>query len=73
MNATHTSRERTADVAYEENHLRAQALLARINELLFEMPAPANEEDPVHWGHVGSLAEVNSQLADIVAFLAGED
>jgi hypothetical protein len=33
------------------------------------MPAPGNEEHPIHWGHVGDVNEVNRRLSEIVAFL----
>ena len=59
----------TADAAYENAHLVAQDLVERIRELLFDMPAPGNEEHPVHWGHVGDVNEVNRRLSEVVAFL----
>ena len=42
-----------AEAAYENAHLVAQDLVARIGELLFDLPAPGNDEHPIHWGHVG--------------------
>lgn len=62
-----------ADAAYENAHLVAQDLVARIGELLFELPAPGNEEHPVHWGHVGNVNEANRRLSEIVAFLEGSE
>jgi len=59
----------TADAAYENAHLVAQDLVERIRELLFDMPAPGNEEHPIHWGHVGDVNEVNRRLSEVVAFL----
>ena len=50
----------------------AQDLLERIRELLFDMPAPGNDEHPIHWGHVGDLNEVNNRLSSVVAFLNGQ-
>lgn len=61
----------TAEAAYENAHLVAQDLLERIRELLFDMPAPGNEEYPIHWGHVGDINEVNNRLSSVVAFLDG--
>src|SRR5688500_13717759 len=53
MNATNDKKPKlTADAAYENAHLVAQDLVERIRELLFDMPAPGNEEHPIHWGHV---------------------
>jgi hypothetical protein len=62
----------TAEAAYENAHLVAQDLLERIRELLFDMPAPGNDEHPIHWGHVGDLNEVNNRLSSVVAFLSGQ-
>ena len=59
----------TADAAYENAHLVAQDLVERIRKLLFDMPAPGNEEHPVHWGHVGDVNEVNRRLSEVVAFV----
>ena len=70
MNANANQKPKlTADAAYENAHLVAQDLVARIRELLFDMPAPGNEEHPVHWGHVGDVNEVNRRLSEAVAFL----
>jgi hypothetical protein len=46
-------------------------LLERVKELLFAMPAPGNEEHPIHWGHVGNITHVNGQLSELIAFLDG--
>ncbi len=62
-----------AEAAYENSHLVAQDLVARIGELLFDMPAPDNDENPIHWGHVGDLTEINHRLSGIVAFLTGTE
>ncbi len=62
-----------AEAAYENAHLVAQDLVARIGELLFDMPAPDNDEHPIHWGHVGDVNEVNHRLSSIVAFLSGTE
>ena len=70
MNANANQKSKlTADAAYENAHLVAQDLVERIRELLFDMPAPGNEEHPVHWGHVGDVNEVNRRLSEAVAFL----
>ena len=62
-----------AEAAYENAHLVAQDLVARIGELLFDQPAPGNDEHPIDWGHVGSMNEVNRRLSQIVAFLDGTE
>jgi hypothetical protein len=63
----------TADAAYENAHLVAQGLAERIRELLFDLPAPGNDEHPIDWGHVGTISEVNKRLAAVVAFLDGTE
>ena len=63
-----------AEAAYENAHLVAQDLVARIGELLFDMPAPGNDAHPIHWGHVGTLshyAELLKRITDS-AFHEGE-
>ena len=62
-----------AEAAYENAHLVAHDLLERIEELLFDMPAPGNDEQPIHWGHVGDINHINGQLSDLVAFLDGSN
>lgn len=62
-----------AEAAYENAHLVAQDLLERIKELLFDMPAPGDDEHPIHWGHVGDINHINAQLSDLVAFLDGSN
>ena len=63
----------TAEAAYENAHLVAQDLVQRIGELLFDLPAPGNDELPIHWGHVGDINEINNRLSAIVAFLEGTE
>ncbi|MEZ6100272.1 MAG: hypothetical protein R3E01_14990 [Pirellulaceae bacterium] len=62
-----------AEAAYENAHLVAQDLVQRINELLFDMPAPGDDEHPIHWGHVGDINEVNNRLSSVIAFLSGTE
>ena len=59
----------TAEAAYENAHLVAQDLVERIHELLFDLPAPGNEEHLINWAHVGSVNEVNQRLSEVIAFL----
>ena len=63
----------TAEAAYENAHLVAQDLVERIGELLFDLPAPGNDEHPINWADVGSVNEVNNRLSSIVAFLEGTE
>ena len=62
-----------AEAAYEKAHLVAQGLAERIKDLLFDLPAPGNDEHPINWGHVGTLNEVTSRLAAVVTFLEGNE
>jgi hypothetical protein len=61
-----------AEAAYENAHLVTRDLLQRIGELLADMPAPGDERQPIHWGHVGDVNEVNRRLAAVVAFLEND-
>jgi hypothetical protein len=63
----------TAETAYEAAHLVAQDLVQRIGELLFDLPAPGNDEHPINWADVGSVNEVNNRLSSVVAFLEGNE
>ena len=36
------------EAAYENAHLVAQDLVTRIGDLLFDLPAPGNDEHPIH-------------------------
>jgi len=58
-----------AEAAYQNAHQVAQDLAARIGDLLFDLPAPGDDEHPIHWGHVGDLLEINSRLAEVIAFM----
>ena len=60
-----------AEAAYENAHLVAQDLVARIGELLFDLPAPGDDDHPIHWGHVGDVNEINNRLSHIIDFLTG--
>ena len=74
MNASRKQKPKlTAEAAYENAHLVAQDLVQRIGELLFDLPAPGNDDRPINWADVGSLNEVNNRLSSIVAFLEGTD
>jgi len=63
----------TAEAAYENAHLVAQDLVQCIGELLFDLPAPGNDEHPINWADVGTVNEVNSRLSSVVAFLEGTE
>ena len=74
MNARQNKKPKlTAEAAYENAHLVAQDLVQRIGELLFDLPAPDNDEHPINWANVGSLNEVNNRLSSVVAFLENRE
>jgi len=59
-----TTTKRTALDAYMENQTAALALIERIHEAIENhdtVPAP----EQIHWGHVGDIAEIRSQLQAI--------
>ena len=65
----------TADAAYENAHLVAQDMIAKLTEVLFEMPAPGDDTaSPINWGHVGTLERHAEHLRQITdsAFKEGE-
>jgi hypothetical protein len=62
-----------AEAAYENAHLVAQDLVARISEMLFEMPAPGYDSRPIHWGHVGDVNEINHRLSEVIASMTGDE
>ena len=61
----------TAEAAYENAHLVAQDQLERIRELLFDLPAPGDDDHPITWANVGSISHANAKLAELIAFLDG--
>ncbi len=61
----------TAEDAYVTEYLRAQDLLAGIEEYLQDLPAPTDDFHP-HWGHVGDIQEVNRRLQQVVDFLSAD-
>ena len=70
MNARENKKPKlTAEAAYENAHLVAQDLVQHVGELLFDLPAPGNDEHPINWAHVGTVNEVNNRLSSVVAFL----
>ncbi len=62
-----------AEATYENAHAAARSLVERIGELLFDLPAPGDDEHPIRWTHVGTINEVNRRLSEVVAFLDGTE
>ena len=57
-----------AETAYAEQHAAAAALLQQLSSALFDMPAPEGDTR-INWAHVGSMAEIRSQLEQTLAFM----
>ena len=51
----------------------ARDLIQAISEAMDDMPAPENDEQPIHWGHVGDVVEVNRRLSELLGFLTGTE
>jgi hypothetical protein len=62
----------TAEDAYLDAHLAAQASVERIQELLFDLPAP-DSDAAINWCNVAELNEVNARLSRVIAFLTNAD
>jgi len=74
MNAHQNENQKpSVDEAYENAHLKAQALVQQISELLLEMPAPGDDDNPIHWGHVADVNEVINRLTEAFEHLAGTE
>lgn len=69
MNQDESRIRMTAEDAYVTEYLRAQDLLAGIEEHLQDLPAPTDEFQP-QWSHVGDLKEVNRMLQEIIDFMS---
>lgn len=69
-----TKQKQTPDpeVAYENAHMVAHELLARISKLLGDLPAPGSDY-PISWGQVGDLREINSRLREVVDLYGTEE
>ena len=56
--------------AYLAHHTEAVALVAQLQEALFDLPAP-DGETLINWAHVGTVVELKRQLAEALAFASG--
>lgn len=61
--------KKTAEEAYVRAHGQATELVDAIYDRLQDLPAPGNDDRPIHWGHVGDLNHVNALLQQIADFL----
>ena len=59
--------------AYLQSHQQACDLLVQIEELLHDLPAPEDDENPINWAHVGTVNEVVRRLTAVVEFLSGTE
>jgi len=61
---------RTAQNAYLATHQEVLEKLQKLQEALFDMPAPDGEAK-IDWNHVGSITEINRQLKETLDFMTG--
>ena len=61
-----------AQASYCETHLAIQAKLDAIRERMFDYPAPDGDV-LLNWSHVGDLVAINHKLAEVLAFIEGEN
>ena len=59
-----------AKQAYEVN---SEEALYKLNQIRGMVKAHEPKTTTIHWGHVGDLEHVNDALAEIIAFLTGEE
>ena len=59
-----------AEATYTAQHAAALASLQALQAVIEDMPAP-DGETRIHWGHVGSLVEINEKLCDLLRFATG--
>jgi hypothetical protein len=52
---------------------RSVGRIQQIGDLLEDLPAPGNDDHPIHQGHVDTLNEVNHRLGMVLSFLKGAD
>ena len=50
--------------AYAAAHAEALALVERLSDYLYDLPAP--DTDGLNWGHVGDLSKIADQLKQIL-------
>ena len=55
----------SATDAYVQNHAEALSLLAEIEEMIQDVPAPDFEGFTPNWGHVGDLELVITRLRTV--------
>lgn len=68
MTTAYPSKEQTAQEAHQAALQDCQTRLEQIEEHLKRYKKPQG----LHWGHVGSLNYIATQLGDILDFLNGE-
>jgi hypothetical protein len=60
------------EAEYTAAHVQALTLLENLHEIVEDLPAPGNDESPIHWGHVGDLNHTIGLLKQAQDFLAGK-
>lgn len=62
-----------AQRAYLQAFRHAIAMVSSIEELLYELPTPDDEEQIINWEQVGTVNEVIGRLRATVEFLEGRE
>lgn len=62
----------SAEDVYIVTHSQALELLQRIEGAMFDLPAP-DDETPINWTHVGTVAELKRQLTEALVFVSGRE
>ena len=57
--------ERKAPDAYLQAYTRAMTALKQVENVIHDNPAPEGDTD-IHWGHVGDMLRIASELEDII-------
>jgi hypothetical protein len=63
--AMKTNSQQKASAAYLEAYARAMKALKDVENMIHDNPAPEGEVE-IHWGHVGDMLRIASELEDIL-------
>ena len=66
------TRERL-ETKYEHQYLETQGALEALAEAVADLPAPGDDDNPIDWGHLGTLCEARRQIEETLAFLTSAE
>lgn len=61
----------TADQAFKRNAKDTKSLMKKIQKGISDMEKEWSKTDKKNWGFNGSMAQIRSELEDVLEFLAG--